>query len=92
MARTPVATTAAPEHTPDEHVSPYENVRAAALRLNHEQRRALVLHLLAHDPEREANEVELRAALDRARVQIQNGDGRTYSLDQLRERILGKAR
>jgi hypothetical protein len=73
-------------------VSPYENVRAAALRLNHEQRRALVLHLLAHDPELESNDAEVRAALDRARAQIQNGDCRTYSLDLLRERILGKAR
>jgi hypothetical protein len=67
-------------------------VRAAALRLNHEQRRALVLHLLAHDAELESNDAEVRAALDQARVQIQNGDCQTYSLDQLRERILGKAR
>jgi hypothetical protein len=91
MARTPVPT-APPEHTPEERPSPYENVRAAALRLNHEQRRALVLHLLAHDPELESNDAEVRAALGRARVQIQNGDCHTYSLDQLRERILGKAR
>jgi hypothetical protein len=91
MARTPVPT-ASPEQTPDEHVSPYENVRAAALRLSHEQRRALVLHLLALDPELESNDAEVRTALDRARVQIQNGDCRSYSLDQLRERILGQAR
>lgn len=91
MARTPVPT-ALPEHTPDEHPSTYEHVRAAALRLTHEQRRALVLHLLAQDPELESNDAEVRAALERARMQIQNGDCRSYSLDQLRERILGKAR